>query len=174
MRTFGVVVDISNASGDSGLFNLLAANPLWNATQPEPPPQAADRQSVKILSRKVINPSPASVSDPDTSAAPLAPSGDQEFSGGLLGRLAAFAGIDPRNPTWPAPVPEDDEQEQPDLQALSAKLLSSGDIRDAVALYYKIEPAVGDDRRQERSLDPLSKIFDTSGKSPAYLQHRKN
>jgi hypothetical protein len=61
------------------------------------------------------------------------------------------------------------------LQALSAKLSSSGDIRDAVALYN----AMRSRRRRRRigrgsRLDPLLRRFDTSGKSPAYLHHRKN
>ncbi len=64
--------------------------------------------------------------------------GPQDFSGSLLGRLVAIAGIASQNPTQPAPPPEDEEQEQPDLQALSAKLPSSGDFRDTVALYNAI------------------------------------
>jgi hypothetical protein len=66
-------------------------------------------------------------------AVPLAPSDDPNFSGGLLGGLAALAAIDPPNPNQPAPP--DDEQEQVDIRALEAKLSSSGNIRDAVALY---------------------------------------
>ena len=65
---------------------------------------------------------------------PLAPSDDPNFSGGLLGRFAALAGIDPQNPNQPAP-PLDDEQEQADMRALDARLSNSGNIRDAVALY---------------------------------------
>jgi hypothetical protein len=59
------------------------------------------------------------------------------FSGGLLGRLAAPAGIDPQDPNRSAPPPQqlDDEQEQADMRALDARLSSSGNIRDAVALY---------------------------------------
>jgi hypothetical protein len=45
------------------------------------------------------------------------------------------AGIDPQNPNQFAPPPLDDEQQQADLRALDARLSSSGDIRDAVALY---------------------------------------
>jgi hypothetical protein len=67
----------------------------------------------------------------------LASSDDPNFSGGLLGRLAVFAGIDPPNPNQPVPL--DDEQEQADIQALDAKLSSSGNIRDAVALYNAIK-----------------------------------
>jgi len=68
-------------------------------------------------------------------AAPLAPSDDPSFSGGLLGGLAALAGIDPQNPSQPAPPPLDDEQEQADMRALDVRLSGSGDIKDAVALY---------------------------------------
>jgi hypothetical protein len=64
----------------------------------------------------------------------LALSDDPNFSGGLLGRLTARAGIDPQNPNQPAP-PLDDEREQANLRALDARLSSSGSIKDAVALY---------------------------------------
>jgi hypothetical protein len=104
----------SNPSGDSDLFNLLAGISPRNTTQPELPQQTAASQPVRHLGRRVINPSPAPAYDPGVSAARFAPSSDQEFSGGLLGRLAAFAGIAPQNPTLPAQAPEYDEQEQPD------------------------------------------------------------
>ena len=42
-------------------------------------------------------------------SAPLAPSEDANFSGGLLGRLTALAGLDPQNPGQPAPPPQDDQ-----------------------------------------------------------------
>jgi hypothetical protein len=42
-------------------------------------------------------------------------------------------GNDPQNPNQPAPP--DDDEDRPDLNALKAKLSSSGNIRDAVALY---------------------------------------
>jgi hypothetical protein len=71
----------------------------------------------------------------------------------------ARAGIDPNQPASP-----DDEQEQAGLQALEAKLLSSGNIRDAVALYNA--------RKSGRRRDTI--YLAPSGKSPAYLQHRKN
>jgi hypothetical protein len=70
-------------------------------------------------------------------AVPLAPSDDPNFSGGLLRRLAALARIDPPNPNQPPPL--DDEQEQADIRALDAKLSSSGNIWDAVALYNAIK-----------------------------------
>jgi hypothetical protein len=55
--------------------------------------------------------------------------------GGLLGRYLALAGLDPQNPDQPAPPSPDDEQEQASLRELDERLSSTGDIRDAVALY---------------------------------------
>jgi hypothetical protein len=43
-------------------------------------------------------------------------------------------GIDPQILMQPAPAP-DDEDEQANLRELEARLSSSGNIRDAVALY---------------------------------------
>jgi hypothetical protein len=40
---------------------------------------------------------------------PFVPSDDPNFSGGLLGRLVALVGIDPQDPTQPAPQPLDDQ-----------------------------------------------------------------
>jgi hypothetical protein len=51
---------------------------------------------------------PASAADSSAPAAPLVPSDDANFSGGLLGRLMAVAGVDPLNPGQLAP-PQDDE-----------------------------------------------------------------
>jgi hypothetical protein len=80
------------------------------------------------LGRRVVNPSPASVFDRGAPAVPFVSSEAPDFPGGLLGRYAAVAGADPQ-------IPPDDEKEQPDLQALEDRLTSSGNIRDAVALY---------------------------------------
>ena len=54
----------------------------------------------------------------------------------LLSRVvsSAFPGITPGDPDQPMPR-LDGEQEQADMRALKAKLLSSGNINDAVALY---------------------------------------
>ena|ERR1700716_938594 len=84
------------------------------------------------LGRRILNPSPTPAYDPGAAAAPLAPSVAANYSGGLLGRLAAVAGIDPNQPAPPSP---DDEQAQADIRALDAGFSSSGNIRDAVALY---------------------------------------
>lgn len=50
----------------------------------------------------------ASAYDAGGTAAPLVPSDNQNSSGGLPGRIAALAGIDPQNPTQFAPPPQDD------------------------------------------------------------------
>ena len=55
------------------------------------------------------NPSDASAMDMDAPAATLVPSGDANFSGGLLDRLMAIARIDPQNPTQPTLPPQEDE-----------------------------------------------------------------
>jgi len=68
-------------------------------------------------------------------ASPIVSTDNANFSGGLLGRFAALAGIDPQSPNQPAPPPLDDEREQADMRAPDARLSSSGNIRDAVALY---------------------------------------
>jgi hypothetical protein len=79
----------------------------------------------------------APVIDAGPPASPMVSTDNPNFSGGLLGRLAAPAGIDPQDPNRSAPPPQqlDDEQEQADMRALDARLSSSGNIRDAVALY---------------------------------------
>jgi hypothetical protein len=122
----------SKASGNSDRFNLLAGLDSRNSTQPAPAEQTAGSKPVRSLGRRIVNQSPASAYDPGVPAAPLAPSVDPNYSGGLLGRFAALAGIDPNQPAPPSP---DDEQEQADIRALEARLSSSGNIRDAVALY---------------------------------------
>jgi hypothetical protein len=68
-------------------------------------------------------------------ASPIVSTDDPNYSGGLLGRYLALAGLDPENPDQPAPPPLDDEQDQANLQALKAELSNTGNIRDAVALY---------------------------------------
>jgi hypothetical protein len=124
--------DNSNASGDSDWFNLLAGPVSRNSMQPEPPQQTAGSMPERRLGRRILNSSPAPAYDPGAAAAPLAPSVAANYSGGLLGRLAAVAGIDPNQPAPPSP---DDEQAQADIRALDAGFSSSGNIRDAVALY---------------------------------------
>jgi hypothetical protein len=131
----GGLLDNSKASGDSDWFNFLAGLVSQNSTQPEVPQQTAGSMPERRLGRRILNQSPAPAYDPGAAAAPLASSDDPNYSGGLLGRLAALAGIDPQNPNQPSAPPPDDEQEQADLRALEDRLTGSGNIRDAVALY---------------------------------------
>jgi hypothetical protein len=55
------------------------------------------------------NQSQASAFDAGSPAAAPVPSPDSNFSSGLLGRFAAMAGVDPRNPGQFAPSPLDDQ-----------------------------------------------------------------
>jgi hypothetical protein len=52
-----------------------------------------------------VNASQASAMDAGAPAAP--PSDDSNFSGGLLGRLAALMGVDPQNPDQLVPPPDE-------------------------------------------------------------------
>ena len=99
--------DESGASGKSDWFNFLAGIAAPNSTPSAPPPNA-DSSQVRILSRRIVGRPPAPVSETSAPAASLAPSDDANFSGGLLGRLAALAGIDPQDSTQLAPPPLDD------------------------------------------------------------------
>lgn len=77
--------DNSNAASDQSWFTGLGG-PLWDGKK-----------------------SQASAIDTGAPAATLVPSDDSNFSGGLLGRMAALMGVDPRNPDQLAPPPRDDE-----------------------------------------------------------------
>jgi hypothetical protein len=61
---------------------------------------------LKRLNAKQAQASTVATSAP---AAPLAPSDDSNLSGGMLGRLMAMVGIDPRNPNQLAQPPRDNE-----------------------------------------------------------------
>jgi hypothetical protein len=124
--------DNSNAFDDGDWSNLLAGMAFQNSTQPQPPQQTAGSMPELKMGRRIFNQSPAAVYGSGAAAAP-APSVDANYSGGLLGRLAALAGIDSQNPNQLA-VPADDE-DQADIGALDAMLSSSGKIGDAMALY---------------------------------------
>jgi len=99
-------------SGDGA--PALSATPAALAPPISAPPDSqgplslndAYLQYLKRLNAKL---SPASATDPSAPAAPLVPSDDANFSGGLLGRLMAVAGIDPQNPDRYATPPQDDE-----------------------------------------------------------------
>jgi hypothetical protein len=129
----GGLLNNSNASSDSDGFNLLAGLVSRNPPPPAPPQQTAGSIPERRLVRKILNQSPAPAYDPGAAAAPLAPSVDANYSGGLLGMYAALPGTDPRDPNEPAPP--DDAQEQANLQALEDRLTSTGNINDAWALY---------------------------------------
>jgi Peptidase family M23 len=128
----GGLLNNSNAAGNNDGFNLLAALVSRNSTQPESPPQTADGNPERRLVRKILNQSPAPAYDPGTAAAPLAPSVDANYPGGLLGMYAALAGTDAQDPNQPAPP--DDEQQQANIRALEDRLASTGNINDAWAL----------------------------------------
>ena len=101
----------SNAAGNNDRFSTLG-DLLWDGSKSRAP-----------------------VIDAGVPASPIVSTDNQNFSGGLLGRFAALAGIDPHNPNQLAPSRPYDEQEQADMRALDARLSSSGNIKDAVALY---------------------------------------
>jgi hypothetical protein len=94
----------SSAGMDRGSDDSGSQMPQWFGS----PRQAAESNPVRLLSRRILNPTPAF--DFGSDAAPLAPSDDPSFA-------------------------PDDEREQADIRALDARLSSSGNIRDAVALY---------------------------------------
>jgi hypothetical protein len=100
--------DNSDASGNGDWFNFLAGIASRNPTPPAPPPPTAGSKPARYLSRRTVDQSQASVFDTGAPAVPFVPSDDPNFSGGLLGRLVALMGIDPQNPTPPAPPPLDD------------------------------------------------------------------
>jgi hypothetical protein len=142
----GGLLNNSSASGNNDGFNLLEGLVSRNPPQPEPPQQTAGSIPERRLGRSTLNRSPAPADVPGAVAAPLAPSVDANYSGGLLGIYAALAGTDPQDPNQP--VPPDDAQEQADLQALEDRLTGTGNINDAWAL-YKARMA---SRRQEQAL----------------------
>jgi hypothetical protein len=128
---FENLLNIANAFGSGDGFGLLAGLVSRNPTQSEPLRQIADSILERRLGRRTYSVSPAPAYDRGAAVAPLVPSDDANFSGGLLGRFAALAGIDQNQPTTPL----DDDEEQANLRALDETLSSTGNIRDAVALY---------------------------------------
>jgi hypothetical protein len=126
----GGLLNNSSASGNGDLVDFLAGLASRNQTPPEPLQQTADSIPERRLGRRTYSVSPASVFDTGAPEVPFVSSGDANYPGGLLGMFAALAGSDPKQP-----APPDDEQEQANLQALEAKLSSSGNINDAWALY---------------------------------------
>lgn len=103
----GGLPDKSGESGNGNLFDFLAGL----ASGSRPPAQSQPRAAgmpVRTLGRIVDRPQ-ASAFDAAAPFAPLSPSDDANFSGGLLGRLTALAGLDPQNLKQPAPPPLDDQ-----------------------------------------------------------------
>jgi Peptidase family M23 len=84
-----------------------------NPDQPAQPPEIGGTpdifsgKPVRYLSGAYNNNLPASVSDTGAPAAQFVLPDSLESSGGLAGRIAALAGIDPQNPDQPAPSPLD-------------------------------------------------------------------
>jgi hypothetical protein len=70
---------------------------------------ATYKPTIAPESRSIAGQPQASVFDTGAPDAPLSPSDDTSFSGGLLGRLIALAGLDPQNLKQPAPPPLDDQ-----------------------------------------------------------------
>jgi hypothetical protein len=100
----GGLLDKSAEPGDGSFLDFLSG--LASGSRPPAPSQpSAAGIPVRTLGRIVDQPQ-ASAFD---AAAPFAPSENTNFSGGLLGRLAALTGLDPQNPTQPAPPPLDDQ-----------------------------------------------------------------
>jgi len=102
----------ATTDGGDGAPALSAAPAAFALPISAPPdsqgPLSLSDAYLEYLKRLNANLSRASATDPSVPAAPLVPSDDADFSGGLLGRLMAVAGIDPQNPNQLAP-PQDDE-----------------------------------------------------------------
>lgn len=103
------------------------------------PPRPSDGSIASILMDRIrtLNArdrqnAQAPFSDTGATAAPFTSPDGPSFSD-LLRNFGAPVGTDPEYPIQPAPPLEDDE-EQANLRALDARLSSTGDIRDAVAL----------------------------------------
>lgn len=112
--------DNSNASGNNdqnwfttpGGITSPAAGASGNArSSPMPAPQKSQPPAastlmdyIKDLNQRNGGAPQAPMFDPAEPAATL-PSGDPNSLGGLAGRIAALAGIDPENPDQPAPQP---------------------------------------------------------------------
>jgi hypothetical protein len=84
------------------------APPMSTPQNPQGPLSLMDAY-LQYRKRLDANQSQASAANAGMPAATLAPSDDSNFSGGLLGRLAALMGVDPQNPDQLAPLPQDDE-----------------------------------------------------------------
>jgi hypothetical protein len=81
--------------------------PTSGVGNPHGAPPNVDSSQVRILSRGIVGQPSASGSEASAPTAPIVPSEDANFSDGLLGRLVALAGVDPKDPTQ-LPPPLDD------------------------------------------------------------------
>jgi hypothetical protein len=103
--------ELNAAGGRTDWAAALAGRAPLNPMQAASPPQAggtpgiSSTMLVPILSRRIADQPQAPAFDTGVPAVPLAPSDDRNFSGGLAGRIAALAGIDPDNPDRPVPPP---------------------------------------------------------------------
>jgi hypothetical protein len=87
------------ASGSSG-----APPPM---PQPQNPKGPLSLMDAYLLYRRRLDANQSQASATDAGAPAAIPSGDSNFSGGFLGRLAALMGVDPQNPDQLAP-PQDE------------------------------------------------------------------
>jgi hypothetical protein len=90
-RPLGGLLNNTDASGNNDWFNLMAGLVSQHPTPPGPSPQTSVPE--RRLGRRIVNLSPASVFDTGAPGVPFVPSEAPDFSGGLLGRFAALAGI---------------------------------------------------------------------------------
>jgi hypothetical protein len=103
----GGLSDNSDRPGDGNFFDFLTGQ-ASRSRPPAPLQPPAAGMPVRTLDRIVDQPQ-VSAFDAAAPGAPLAPSEDTNFSGGLLGRLTALAGLDPQNLMQPASPPPDDQ-----------------------------------------------------------------
>ncbi|WJR76489.1 hypothetical protein [Bradyrhizobium sp. NP1] len=78
---------------------FAAGAPAAPAPVPSQGPLSLKDAYLEYRRRLDANQSPALAMDANALPATLVPSDEPDFSGGLLGRLAAMAGFDPRSPT---------------------------------------------------------------------------
>lgn len=108
--------DRQNPFGDGNGVASPAGRPVDAFTSPTPQPQQSreplslNDAYLEYLKRPNAGSSQASSINASAPAAPLVSSDISNFSGGLLGRLAALMGVDPENPDRPAPPQRDDDQ----------------------------------------------------------------
>jgi hypothetical protein len=88
---------------------VSSAFPVIAPLSPNRPASPPERTPPLGPARYLVGQSHAPVPDASAPAAPVAPSSESNFSGGLLGRLAALMGVDPENPTQLASPPLDDQ-----------------------------------------------------------------